>query len=248
MVVRGTQITMRSGLLGHLHHRLAQQQQQAGLLPSSTPFENPLAVPPRSSCNPYPPHLVTSWVSPAGMKVTLRPIHPEDAAMEQSFVASLSSKSRYLRFMSTLRALTPRMLLRFTQIDYEQDMAFVATTQTATGETQIGVCRYAAISGKKRCEFAIAVADDWQGCGLGNRMMTQLIQYARACGLRNMHGYVLTSNEGMLKLCAKLGFTFEDSGEGPTVKRAALALAGAPIGALYDRPDAAPQRQSINGR
>ena len=77
--------------------------------------------------HPYPSHLVTSWQPPGRPRVTLRPIRPEDAEMEQAFVSGLSPESRYFRFMGTMRELTPQMLVRFTQIDYDREMAFVAT-------------------------------------------------------------------------------------------------------------------------
>ena len=74
---------------------------------------------------PCPSHLVTSWLSPRGTRITLRPIRREDAAIEQAFIIALSPESRYFRFKGTLRDLSPLMLLHFTQIDYEHDMAFV---------------------------------------------------------------------------------------------------------------------------
>jgi acetyltransferase len=174
--------------------------------------------------HPYPAHLVGAWQPREGPPVTLRPIRPEDAEMERAFVKSLSAESRYFRFMDTLRELTPQMLMRFTQIDYDREMAFVATVGGAGAETEIGVARYVANPDGESCEFALVVADDWQRKGLGRRMMEQLIGVARARGLRSMVGHVLAENHGMLSLCRKLGFAIGDSAEGPMVKRAALAL------------------------
>jgi len=142
-------------------------------------------------------------------------------------VKSLSTESRYFRFMDTLRELTPQMLLRFTQIDYDREMAFVATVQADARELEIGVARYVANPDGESCEFALVIADDWQRRGLGRRMMEQLIAVARASGLRTMIGHVLAENRGMLSLCQKLGFAIADSAEGAIVKRATLALAQA---------------------
>jgi acetyltransferase len=176
--------------------------------------------------HPYPAELVSTWQPREGPRVTLRPIRPEDAEMEQAFVKRLSSESRYFRFMDTMRELTPLMLVRFTQIDYDREMAFVATVPEGGVETEVAVARYVSNPDGESCEFALVVADDWQGRGLGRRLMEKLIAVARARGLRSMLGHVLAENRGMLALARKLGFVVGDSGEGPMVKRAELALAG----------------------
>lgn len=176
--------------------------------------------------HPYPADLVSTWQSTAGETVTLRPIRPEDAAIEQDFVRRLSPESRRFRFMDTLRELTPRMLARFTQIDYDREMALVATVGRDGGELELGVCRYITNPDGESCEFAIVIADDRQGQGLGRRMMTQLIAVARARGLQTMIGHVLGSNRGMLSLCQSLGFVATDNAEDPMVKRVTLALQG----------------------
>jgi acetyltransferase len=174
--------------------------------------------------HPYPAQLVGTWRPADGPEVTLRPIRPEDAEMEQAFVRSLSAETRYFRFMDTLRELTPQMLVRFTQIDYDREMAFVATVPEDGREAEIGVARYVANPDGESCEFALVIADGWQRRGLGRRMMEQLVAVARARGLRAMVGHVLAENRGMLALCRKLGFGVADSAEGPMVKRVTLAL------------------------
>jgi acetyltransferase len=174
--------------------------------------------------HPYPAHLVSAWQPHEGPRVTLRPIRPEDAEMEQAFVKSLSAETRYFRFMDTLRELTPQMLVRFTQIDYDREMAFVAVVAEGGRETEVGVARYVANPDGASCEFALVVADGWQRKGLGRRMMEQLVDVARARGLKSMVGHVLAENRGMLSLCQKLGFVVADSDEGPMVKRVTLSL------------------------
>ena len=175
--------------------------------------------------HPDPANLVGTWQPAGGPEVTVRPVRPEDAEMEQAFVRELSPESRYFRFMDTLRELTPSMLVRFTQIDYDREMAFVATVPGAQAEQEIGVCRYITNPDGESCEFALVIADDWHRKGLGRRLMTQLIEVARARGLRSMIGHVLAENRGMLSLCQGLGFVISDSPEGPMLKRATLSLA-----------------------
>jgi acetyltransferase len=186
------------------------------------------AAPPREryghmAIHPYPVDLVTHWQPNQGPPVTLRPIRPEDAAIEQAFVQSLSAESRQLRFMNAMRELTPVMLARFTQIDYDREMALIATIED-NGEREIGVVRYVTNPDGESCEFALVVADEWQRRGLGRRMMTLLIDVARARGLREMIGHVLAENRSMLRLSESLGFVVGESTEGPQVRHVALAL------------------------
>ena len=176
--------------------------------------------------HPYPAELVSVWQPREGPQVTIRPIRPEDAELEKAFMRGLSSASRYFRFMDTLRELTPLMLVRFTQIDYDREMAFVATLPEDGRESEVAVARYVTNPDGESCEYAIVVADRWQGRGLGRRLMEQLIAVARARGLRHMVGHVLAENRGMLALAQKLGFAVGDSAEGAMVKRVTLPLAG----------------------
>jgi acetyltransferase len=174
--------------------------------------------------HPYPAHLVVQWNASRGEVVTLRPIRPEDAAIEQAFVQGLSPETRHFRFMNTLRELTPQMLARFTQIDYDREMAFIATLGREGAEQEIGVVRYITNPDGESCEFALVVADEWQRRGLGRRLMTHLIEVARARGLREMIGHVLAENAAMLALVESLGFHSSESAEGPQVRRVSLAL------------------------
>ncbi len=174
--------------------------------------------------HPYPTELVTTWRLADGSSVGLRPIRPEDAEMEKEFVRNLSENSRYFRFMNTVRELTPAMLARFTQIDYDREMAFVAVREEGGRETEIAVARYVTNPDGETCEFAIVVADSWQCKGLGRRMLELLIEVARARGLKAMVGHVLAANQPMLALCGKLGFRISDHPDDMTLKRATLVL------------------------
>lgn len=163
--------------------------------------------------HPYPTHLVQRWTFADGVSVTVRPIRPEDAEMEKAFVEGLSEEAKYFRFISALRELSDRMLVRFTQIDYDREMALIAIAAENGGAAQIGVARYATNPDGESCEFAIVIADGWQGRGIGSRLMRALFDAAREKGLKTMEGFVLHNNEKMLRLMAALGFetrTFAD--------------------------------------
>lgn len=116
------------------------------------------------------------------------------------------------------------MLARFTQIDYDREMALIATVERDGREVELGVCRYITNPDGASCEFAVVIADDQHSRGLGRRMMTLLIAVARTHGLQTMMGHVLGSNCGMLSLCQNLGFVIADNAEDPMVKRVTLAL------------------------
>jgi acetyltransferase len=168
---------------------------------------------------PYPSHLVQQLMLKGDAAVTIRPIRPEDAQIEQEFVRNLSGESRYYRFMDTIRELSPHMLSHFTRVDYDRHLALIAVTARDGGETQIGVARYVADEDRRRCEFAIVVADDWQQKGLGSRLMQALMSAARDAGVRVMYGDVLASNYRILRLTAGLGFTAHSNANDPRMMR-----------------------------
>ncbi|HEX5128242.1 MAG TPA: GNAT family N-acetyltransferase, partial [Usitatibacter sp.] len=174
--------------------------------------------------HPYPAELVATVQLDRGEPVTIRPIRPEDARIETEFVEGLSAESRRLRFLSGLRHLTPAMLARFTQIDYDREMALIAVDESAGREREVAVARYIRLPDERSCEFAIVVADEWQGRGLGVRLMQRLIAVARSRGLETMVGWVAAANPGMLHMLALLGFALEIDPEDPHVRRATLAL------------------------
>jgi len=188
--------------------------------PQQRPYEH-LAI------RPYPANL-ESTATIGGERLTIRPIRPEDAVLEMAFVNGLSARSARLRFMSGLRSLTGEMLARFTQIDYDREMALIATVGSGAAERQVAVVRYITMPDARSCEYAIVLADDWQKRGLGRLMMERLIEVARGAGLESMSGWVLADNRGMLALCHKLGFREHTEPGDTTVRVVELDLAAAP--------------------
>jgi acetyltransferase len=149
-------------------------------------------------------------------------------------VRALSEESRYFRFISTLSELTPRMLVRYTQVDYDRELALVAVVAPdgslpdAGAQPQeeriVGVVRYLLNPDRESCEFAVAIADDWQGKRLGSTLMRAIVEAARSKGLKRIEGYVLASNSKMLGMMSHLGFTIETDREDPTMKIVWMAL------------------------
>jgi acetyltransferase len=174
--------------------------------------------------HPYPAHLVTQWQLGDGTDITIRPIRPEDAELVQEFVRGLSDESKYFRFMNAMQELTETMLVRFTQIDYSREMALIAVTQAQDKEKEIGVARYAINPDGGTCEFALVIADNVQGKGLGQKLMVALMEAARSKGLSVIEGEVLNINQKMLKLMTRLGFSIKISEEDHAIMKVSKRL------------------------
>lgn len=175
--------------------------------------------------HPYPVELVEHMQLADGRQLTVRPIRSEDAEIEQAFVRGLSEQSRYFRFMQMLRELTPQLLARFTQIDYDREMALIAVHEDEEGrEELVAVARYSVDPDAASCEFALTVGDRWQGLGIGQHLMERLMQVAAARGLERIHGVVLASNTRMLELMQRLGFTITNDPDDFEIKRVWRAL------------------------
>lgn len=167
----------------------------------------------------YPSYLIRTHTLFDGTEVTIRPIRPADARMEEEFVGKLSSDSRYFRFMAHVRELPSSKLHYLTVVDYDRHMALVATIQRDGKEEEIGVARYVLNPDNESCEFAVTVADDRQGTGLAGVLMADLMKAARARGLKTMEGFVLNSNSRMLKFARQLGFkAHREIGDAETVR------------------------------
>ena len=175
---------------------------------------------------PYPSHIVHCAMLKDGTTVMIRPVRPEDAQMQQEFVRNLSEESRYNRYMSSIKQLSQSMLVRFTQLDYDREMALAMVWPTAEGEEQLAVARYITDPDNESCEFALEVADSWQGKGIGVILMQALFDAAKEQGLKTMVGEVLASNKGMLKLMARLGFVVVTHPEDRALTIVTKALVG----------------------
>lgn len=176
--------------------------------------------------HPYPSDLVTHGALRDGTPITIRPIKPEDAELKQRFVRSLSPETKYLRYMSALRELSPSLLAKLTQIDYFREIALIAVTENPDAPPQmLGVCRYATNPDGTSCEFAVVIAEPWQRCGLGTQLMRALIEIARQRGLKSMKGIFLASNDRMLRFVERLNFALSNDPDDPTIRHGMLCLA-----------------------
>lgn len=181
--------------------------------------------------HPYPARLVRHLHFKDGAPYVIRPIRPEDAAPLQDFTRQLSEHTRYMRFISFMRELSPRTLARYTQVDYHRELALVATAGEADPghpgelrETIIGVARYLRNADGESAEYALVIGDAWQRRGLGSQLMAALVDAARRQGLKIIEGLVLGNNRPMLTLMGRLGFRIDTDPDDFTMRRVWLRL------------------------
>ncbi|MEM4990039.1 GNAT family N-acetyltransferase [Collimonas sp. H4R21] len=155
---------------------------------------------------PYPDDLeeIVCW---QGAPLLLRPIRPEDGEAHVAFFNALDPEDVRYRMFVGMRALQPSQLARFTQIDYDREMAFIATRPSGDGSAEtLGVARVVADPDNIQAEFSVIVRSDLKALGLGQVLMTKLIAYCRSHGTREMIGEALPHNVRILHLVKKLGF------------------------------------------
>jgi acetyltransferase len=171
---------------------------------------------------PYPIELEREVQLKDRSTLMLRPIRPDDAAREHAFVAKLSAASRYSRFQHPVSSLSPETMARFTQLDYDREMALLLLVPG--GVEIVAVARYFPNPDRTSVEFACVVADEWQGRGAGSVLMKALIACARDAGYASIEGAVLSANTAMLTLAARLGFVTAPEGDPNHTIKVVLAL------------------------
>ena len=175
----------------------------------------------------YPFELVESHRLKSGRLVLVRPIHPQDETLVQSFVRGLSPRSRYFRFHNAIRELDPRMLHAATHVDYRRHLALIAEWFDGDAEVEIGAARYFVRKDGTTAEFAIAIADAWQRQGLARHLLQRLMAIAEQRGLERFEGDVLEENHAMAGLALDLGFEVREHSSEPGVLVVARELAQA---------------------
>ena len=163
----------------------------------------------RLAIRPYPKALEEIITLGDGRLLLLRPIRPEDEPALQDAVAKLTPEEVRLRFFAPMRTLDHVAAARFTQLDYDREMALVLTDYGGGRGEIYGVVSLSADPANRVGEYAVLVRHDMAGMGLGILLMRRIIDYARSRGIGEIVGDVLRDNRTMLKLCKVLGFTTE---------------------------------------
>ncbi|MCD9465717.1 hypothetical protein CJF27_00835 [Photobacterium iliopiscarium] len=159
----------------------------------------------RLAIRPYPKEYEQQCQLKDGKSILLRPILPEDEPTHKAFISQVSEDDLYKRFFSDVGELNHEALAKFTQIDYDREMAFVAVYD----EMIIGVARALSDANNADAEFAILVRSDLKGIGLGGILMLKLIDYAKQRRLETLTGITMPTNRGMITLAQKMGFEID---------------------------------------
>ncbi|TKI05287.1 bifunctional acetate--CoA ligase family protein/GNAT family N-acetyltransferase [Martelella alba] len=161
----------------------------------------------RLAIRPYPQRLETTVILRNGESCLFRPILPEDEPLLKQFIGRVTPEDLYYRYFSEIAEFTHEDLAYMTQIDYDREMAFVAVKQKKRVSEILGVTRVIADPDNTDGEFAVLVRSDLKKLGLGRLLLEKMIGYARGHGLQRLTAITMPSNQGMITLAKKLGFT-----------------------------------------
>ncbi len=181
----------------------------------------------RLAIKPYPHELERPFSLPDGTRCLLRAIRAEDEIPLRTAFEQLSPDQRYMRLFHMLKTLPHELAARFTQIDYDREMAFVIAEDKPAGDAALyGGVRLVTDANRETGEFSITVIDALAGHGIGRQLMDTILRYARDIGLREVFGEILRVNVPMIALCRELGFNLQPSLEpgGESVVTARLRL------------------------
>jgi RimJ/RimL family protein N-acetyltransferase len=146
--------------------------------------------------------------SRGGNAVTVRFLEPRDAEELQNYFRSLSTRSRYNRFLGAMSELPKSQLDHFIHIGEDERFSVVATMSIDGFETIVGEARYAFNADTGSLEFGLSIDDRWQGHGIGSSLLKNLECRAAALGAERLFGDTLRSNEAMIALAKKSGYAF----------------------------------------
>ena len=162
----------------------------------------------------YPADLIdVVRLAGGAQRVVIRPVLPQDEDLTSAFFGDLPARARYDRFMSPMHNLPPELVKRFTNVDYANHLALVAEIFVDGREIVVAEARYALKGDPSVAEFAVSVADQWQGKGLASLLLNKLLCHAATAGIERVVGETLATNAGMLHLARKAGFTVTRSAD-----------------------------------
>ena len=162
----------------------------------------------RLAIRPYPKEQEEEFQLASGRRVLLRPIRPEDEPEHYEFLSRITHEDLRMRFFGVIGRMSHAEMARFTQIDYDREMAFIATARKPEddGRETLGVVRTITDPNNDTAEYAILVRSDLKGQGLGWKLMDTMVRYCRTRGTRKIVGQILRENRSMLGLVTDLGF------------------------------------------
>ncbi len=168
--------------------------------------------------SPYPWWQEFEFVTRDKEKIFMRPVRPGDAEQIIGLFSDLSPETVYLRFFSPIKRISNTLLIRLTQIDYDREIALMALAGKGEQKKIVGVARIIFHPAGERGEFALVLADDWQGKGIGRVLLKRALVSAQKYGLKQIYGPVISTNTAMLALGQKLGFAVKRDPESSEYK------------------------------
>ncbi|MCO7614121.1 GNAT family N-acetyltransferase [Pseudomonas chlororaphis] len=157
---------------------------------------------------PFPAQQGQYWIDALsdGSHVLIRPLRPEDRGREKAFIENLSPVTRHQRFLGEVKEVGDQLLDQLMDVGTPQRVAYVALVHDNGELREVGISRYAQVDDQPwRCEFAVTIADQWQGKGLGALLMQHLIDEARSHGFQQLYSVDSASNYSMRRLAKQLG-------------------------------------------
>ncbi len=156
--------------------------------------------------SPYPKEYITKYKMENGKDAILRPIKPEDEPLEGEMFRTFSEETQRFRFFQLIKDITHQLLIRYTQIDYDREIAIIAEVEEEGKKKMAGVVRLIADPYNETAEFAIVVGDPWHKLGLGNKFTDYILEIARKRRIKKVCANVLKDNHIMLHMFTKRGF------------------------------------------
>jgi len=167
--------------------------------------------------SPYPKKYETLWTLRNGQEVLLRPIKPEDEPLWLEMFQSFSEESIRYRFFQLLKDTPHEVRVRYCNIDYDREIAIVAELSEENRKRILGVGRLSIEPDGKSGELAFIIGDQWQGQGLGTKVVDYVLEIAKDMGVETVYAIMLPDNRRALNLTKKMGFKLEYLSDG-TVK------------------------------
>jgi GNAT superfamily N-acetyltransferase len=149
--------------------------------------------------------------SRSGEPVTVRFVESGDAEELQNYFRSLTTRSRYNRFLGAMRELPKNLLDNFIRVGEAEQFTVVATMMVDGFETIVGEARYAFHADSSSIEFGLSIDDRWQGQGIGKALLKNIECRAASFGAERLFGDTLRSNDAMISLARKSGYAFTNS-------------------------------------
>lgn len=157
---------------------------------------------------PFPAQQGKYWIDALndGSHVLIRPLRPQDREREKAFIENLSPATRHQRFLGEIKEVGEQLLNQLMDVGTPQRVAYVALVHDNGELREVGISRYAQVDEQpSHCEFAVTIADEWQGKGLGALLMQHLIDEARNNGFQQMYSVDSAANYSMRRLAKQLG-------------------------------------------